>query len=122
MAEKRPYETRVQEKQEQLERTLRKAEQYKEQLKQMKLKQKEAERKERTHKLIVAGAELSALYNGVLEIEAVHMLINFLRVQKEHGVFDLTKKEEQVKEEVMIEQEENKKVEDDFFFDGMFDF
>lgn len=48
----------------------------------------------------MAGAELAALYNGVLEIEEVHMLINYLRVQKEKGVFDLTKKEEQPKEEV----------------------
>ena len=121
MAEKRTYEERILEKQQQIERNEKRIEQYKAQVKRLKAKAKEEERKARTHKLIVAGAELAALYNEVLEIESVHMLINFLREQKEQGRFDLTKKEEPM-QEVVMEQEEKAKTEDEFFFDSMFDF
>ena len=119
----RSLESRVQEKQEQLERTLKKAEQYREQLKQLKAKAKTEERKQRTHKLIVAGAELAALFDGhVLEVEEVYQVVNFLREQMKSGGFELVKKENIVQEETKIEQEEKQTIEEVWGFEDMFNF
>ena len=119
---KRTYDERLREKQEQLERTMKKLSQQREQLKQLKVKQQSEERKKRTHKLIVAGAELAAMYGHVLDKDEVYELIGFLKEQKAQGVFDLTVKEEQAKEDVVKEQEENTEHKDDFMFDDIFNF
>ena len=119
----RNLEIRVQEKQEQLERTLKKADQYREQLKQLKARAKTEERKQRTHKLIVCGAEIAALFDGhVLELEEVYQVVNFLREQMKLGRFELVKKEKIVQEETKIEQEEKQEVEDVWGLDDMFNF
>ena len=114
-------ENRVQEKQEQLERALKKAEKYKEQLKTLKARAKTEERKVRTHKLIMAGVQLSALFEHTLELEEIYQVVNYLREQMKLGKFELVKKENIVQEEPKIEQEE-KTVEEVWGFDGMFDF
>ena len=121
MGEIRPLEIRVQEKQEQLERTMKKLDRQKEQLKQLKARAKTEERKQRTRNLITGGAELAALFGHVLELEEVYQVVNFLREQMEQGRFALVKKEKIVQEEMKIEPEENQK-DDDWGFDGMFDF
>ena len=118
----RSLEMRVQEKQEQLERTLKKAEKYKEQLKQLKSRAKTVEYKQRTHKLVVCGAQLAALFEHVLEEEEIYQVVNFLREQMKLGRFELVKKEMVVPEEPKIEQEEKKTIEEVWGFEDMFDF
>ena len=122
MGEKRTLEARVQEKEKQIKRALEKAEQYKNQLKQLQNRKADEERKQRTHKLIVAGAELAALYERVLEVDEVHELIHFLRQQKETGRFDVVKRENPIKEEKAEAQEETKEQENNFDFGGLFNF
>ncbi len=81
---------RVEEKERQLEKTIKKMEQLKEQVKQLKIRKQESDRKERTHNLIVCGAEIAAIYGGhVLNLDEVHVLVNHLREEKENGVFDI---------------------------------
>lgn len=121
MAEIRPIEARVLEKQEQLERTLKRLNQQREQLKQLQTRAKDEERKQRTHKLITAGAELAALFEHVLELEEVYQVVNYLREQMAQGRFELVKKEKSVQEAVEIQQEENQE-DDSWGLDGMFEF
>ena len=119
---KRTYDERLREKQEQLERTLNRLNQQREQLKELKAKQQSEERRERTHKLITAGAQLSAMYGHTLEEDEIYALIGFLKEQQAKGVFDLTVNQEPMKEDVVKEQEETVEPKDDFMFGGMFEF
>ena len=80
---------RVEEKERQLQKTIKKMEQLKEQVKQLKIRKAEDDRKTRTHNLIVCGAEIASLYGRVLNIDEVHMLLSHLRAEKENGVFDI---------------------------------
>ena len=63
----RPLKERIAEKRAQKERYDKKAEKCDEELKALLKKEAEETRKQRTHKLIVAGAELAALYGRALE-------------------------------------------------------
>lgn len=105
MSESRPLDIRVAEKEEQLKKALEKAEHYREQLKQLQTKQRKEEQKQRTHNLIVCGAELASLYGKVLDKEEVLAVVNFLRSQKEAGIFEISKSEESKGEDQRTENE-----------------
>jgi hypothetical protein len=121
MGEPKSWETRVAEKEAQLQRALRKAEQYKEQLKQLQTRKANEERKQRTHRLIVAGAELAALYGRVLDQDEVLAVVDFLRQQKDNGLFTLEKTETAVTEKAK-EPELEAKTENAELYGGLFDF
>ena len=87
MSTPRDLGDRVAEKEAQLKKALEKAELYKAQLKQLQAKKDTQDRKRRTHNLIIAGAELAALYGRVLYPEEVRQVIAFLRQQKDAGFF-----------------------------------
>lgn len=89
----RPLKERIAEKRAQKERYDKKAEKCDEELKALLKKEAEETRKQRTHKLIVAGAELAALYGRTLEKDEVLAVVEFLRRQKNTGVFTLEKAE-----------------------------
>ena len=89
----RPLADRIAEKRAQKERYDKKAEKCDEELKALLKKEAEETRKQRTHKLIVAGAELAALYGRTLEKDEILALVEFLRQQKNAGIFTLEKTE-----------------------------
>ena len=99
MGEARSLEDRVADKEAQLKNALAKAEKYKVQLKQLQTKKANEDRKQRTHKLIVAGAELAALYGKTLEKDEVLAVVNFLRRQKEAGIFTISETKETIAED-----------------------
>lgn len=86
----RPLKDRVAEKEAQLQKTIDKAERCKAQLKRLKSRQENEERKARTHKLIVCGAELAALFGHVLSREEVSALVDFLRIQRDRGILTIS--------------------------------
>ena len=89
----RPITERVAEVKKKREKTKKKLEQYDEQIKRMEKQAIEEERKARTHKLIVCGAELASLFGKVLELDEVYKVINFLKEQRDLGLFTLEEKE-----------------------------
>lgn len=89
----RPLTERVEEVKQKREKAQKKVAQYDEQLKRMEKQAVEEERKVRTHKLIVCGAELASLFEKVLELDEVYQVVNFLREQRELGAFTLAKSE-----------------------------
>ncbi len=117
----RPYEERVAEVQRKRAKTAKRLAQYDEQLKDMEKKEKEEQRKRRTHSLIVCGAEIAALFDRVSDQDEIYTVVNFLREQRELGNFTLEKTEEAA---VETAQEEPEKANDGFgdLFGGFFDF
>lgn len=117
----RPYEERVAEIQRKRSKAAKRVTQYDEQLKDMEKKEKEEQRKRRTHALIVCGAEIAALFDKVLDQDEIYTVVNFLRAQRELGNFTLEKTEIAVVETI---EEEPEKTKDDFgdLFGGFFDF
>lgn len=109
MAEK-SLSDRVAEKEAQLKKAMSKTERCKAELKRLKNRKESEERKERTHKLVVCGAEIASLYDGhVLELDEVHALVNFLREQKKRGIFtipNLPQQPERISEPKSEKQEE----------------
>ena len=86
----RDFETRIAEAEAKLQKAIEKAEKEKARLKQLQTKKADAERKERTHLLIVCGAEIAALYGGQhLNIEEIHAVVDYLKQQKESGAFSI---------------------------------
>ena len=78
----RPLQERIAEKRAQKERYDKKVEKCDEELKALLKKEAEETRKQRTHKLIVAGAELAALYGRTLEKDEILALVEFLLWRK----------------------------------------
>lgn len=117
----RPYEERVAEVQRKRAKTAKRLAQYDEQLKDMAKKEKEDQRKRRTHALIVCGAEIAALFDHTLDQDEIYTVVNFLREQQELGNFTLEKTETAAEETA---QEIPEKTNDDFgdLFGGFFDF
>ncbi len=115
----KPLKDRVAEKEAQLQKTMDKAERCKAQLKKLKDRQDNEERKERTHKLIVCGAELAALYGHVLSKDEMSSLVDFLRSQKDAGIFTFSESGEAISQEP---KEQNEKNELDSFFGDFFGF
>ena len=117
----RPYEERVAEVQQKRAKVAKRLAQYDEQLKDMEKKEKEEQRKRRTHSLIVCGAEIAALFERVLGQDEIYMVVNFLREQRDLGNFTLEKTEVVMEE---TEQETTEKRPDEFgdLFGGFFGF
>lgn len=117
----RSLEVRVSEKEAQLEKALQKAEQYRAQLKQLQSRKRNEDQRQRTHSLIVCGAELAALYGKVLDKDEVLTVVDFLRRQKENGIFTIpeTKPESQ---EASAEDLQEMDTENGNLFNGLFDF
>lgn len=89
----RPLAERVEEVKQKREKAQKKVDQYDEQIKRMEKQAVEEERKARTHKLIICGAELASLFEKVLELDEVYQVVNFLREQRELGIFALGENE-----------------------------
>jgi Fe-S cluster assembly scaffold protein SufB len=117
----RPLEDRVAEVKAKREKTRKKLDQYDEQIKRLEKKDAEEKRKQRTHSLIVCGAEIAALFEKVLDQDEIHSVVNFLREQRDLGNFTFEKTEVVA---VETTQEISKKTNDDFgdLFRGFFDF
>jgi hypothetical protein len=79
MKSTRPLDERVAEKQARLEEMLKKAKQYEAQLKQLEARQKDEERKKRTHRLIEIGASIESIAQAPVEGESLIRLINYLQ-------------------------------------------
>ena len=117
----RPLADRIAEKRAQKERYDKKAEKCDEELKALLKKEAEETRKQRTHKLIVAGAELAALYGRTLEKDEVLRIVDFLRQQRNAGIFTLEKTEKTVTESIR-EPEAKTKTENRDLFEDLFNF
>lgn len=117
----RPLTERVAKIKERRERTKKKLEQYDEQVKRLEKQAAEEERKQRTHNLIVCGAELASLFGKVLNRDEALSVVNFLREQLQLGTFMLpiSKNEES---EPVLESEQATKQENDDWCNGMFNF
>lgn len=85
----RPINERVAEVKEKRERMKKRMEQYDEEIKRLEKQEAEETRKQRTHMLILCGAELSALFGKVLTKSDIHAVVNFLREQLQSGAFSL---------------------------------
>lgn len=121
MGESRSLDERVNEKEAQLNKTLQKANQYKAQLKKLKARQSDEERRRRTHKLIVAGGALAAVYGKVLEEDEVAEVAEFLTQQMRSGIFMIGMPKVNT-EEQNTRVEEYEKKNEDILFGGLFDF
>ena len=117
----RPYEERVAEVQRKRAKTAKRLAQYDEQLKDMEKKEKEEQRKRRTHSLIVCGAEIAALFDRALDQDEIYAVVNFLREQRDLGNFTFEKTESAA---VEVIEETPEKTNDGFgdLFGGLFDF
>ena len=113
----RPLKERIAEKRAQKERYDKKAEKCDEELKALLKKEAEETRKQRTHKLIVAGAELAALYGRTLEKDEILTIVDFLRQQKNAGVFTLEKTEKAFTESIGEPEAKTKESNGDLFGD-----
>lgn len=119
--EKRSFAERIEELEQKKEKAQKKATQYDGQLKRLRKQEVDEQRKQRTHKLIVCGAELAALYDRVLELDEVLAVVNFLREQQRLGIFSLENgnlEEEQQRQE----NEKTRDLDDGSIFNGMFNF
>jgi hypothetical protein len=117
----RSHDERVADLQARRDKARKRAAQYDEQIKRLERKAAEEERKQRTHSLIVCGAEIAALFDKVLDQDEIYTVVNFLREQRDLGFFTLEKAEMAAKE---TDREEAEKRSDDFgdLFGGFFDF
>ena len=113
----RPITERVAEAKEKRQRMKKRLEQYDEEIKRLQKQEAEEARKRRTHLLIVCGAELAALYGKVLCEDEIHTVINFLRAQKEDGLFTLGTSENTATEDYQEQTLETKETHDDIFGD-----
>ena len=85
----RPITERVAEVKKKREKTKKKLEQYDEQIKRLEKQDADEKRRQRTHALVVCGAELAALFGKVLNENEVLTVVNFLREQQNAGTFTL---------------------------------
>lgn len=113
----RPLKERIAEKKAQKERYDKMSARCNEEIKAMEKKDAEAERKHRTHLLIVAGAELAALYGRTLEKDEVLRIVDFLRQQRNAGIFTLEKTEKTVTESIREPEAKTKGSNGDLFGD-----
>lgn len=84
MKSTRPLDERVAEKQARLEEMLKKAKQYENQLKQLEARQKDEERKRRTHRLIEIGATVESITEAPIEGEDLLRFASYLRRLENH--------------------------------------
>lgn len=83
----RTSEERIQEKDLRIEKLQQELKQYEAQRKQLRKRQKEEERKIRTHRLIEIGAAVESVLGRAIEIEEIPTLIAFLNKQEANGKF-----------------------------------
>lgn len=83
----RTYEERILEKDSKIERLMQELKQQEAQKKQLLKRQKEEERKIRTHRLIEIGAAVESVLGRCIEIEEIPKLIAFLNRQEANGKF-----------------------------------
>lgn len=83
----RTYEERILEKDSKIERLMQELKQQEAQKKQLLKRQKEEERKIRTHRLIEIGAAVESVLGRCIEIEEIPKLIAFLNRQETNGKF-----------------------------------
>lgn len=117
----RPYEERVAEVKAKREKAKKKVEQYDEQIKRLEKQDADEKRRQRTHALVVCGAELAALFGKVLNEEEILMVVNFLREQQNAGIFTLEKQKPKETEEPREPEEKTERNESNLF-GGFFDF
>ena len=117
----RPYEERVAEVKAKRDKAKKKVEQYGEQLKRLEKQDADEKRRQRTHSLVVCGAELAALFGKVLDKEEVLTVVNFLREQQDAGIFTLEKQKPKETEK-LLEPEEKTDSSKSNLYGGFFDF
>ena len=117
----RPWEERVAEVKAKREKAQKRIDQYDEQIKRMEKQASEEARKQRTHALIVCGAELASLFGKVLDTDEVYAVVNFLREQRDLGTFSLEQKEPQT-EDATREQAREMNGTDEIFLNDFFSF
>ena len=117
----RPITERVAEVKKKREKTKKKLEQYDEQIKRLEKQDADEKRRQRTHALVVCGAELAALFGKVLDENEVLAVVNFLREQQNTGSFTLEKPKAEVTEEPRVPSE-NTKTNKEEPFGGLFNF
>lgn len=117
----RSYDERLSELYAKKERSKKKVDQLNEQIKRLEKIAAEDARKQRTHALIVCGAELAALFEKVLDQEEIYTVVNFLRKQKELGFFTLEKNEEAAQKKTEASKQEENGIDEEIFGD-FFDF
>ena len=117
----RPITERVAEVKKKREKTKKKLEQYDEQIKRLEKLDAEEKRKQRTHALVVCGAELAALFGKVLDKNEVLVVVNFLREQQNAGNFTLEKQKSEETEEPRVPSENTQRNEGQPF-GGFFNF
>ena len=83
----RTYEERIQEKDLRIEKLQQELKQYETQRKQLLKRQKEEERKIRTHRLIEIGAAVESVLGRAIEIDEIPKLTAFLNKQEANGKF-----------------------------------
>lgn len=117
----RPLKERIAEVTAKRDKAQKRVDQCNEQIKRMEKQESEEARKQRTHALIVCGAELAALFGKVLDTDEVYAVVNFLREQRDLGTFTLGQKETQ-KEETTREQTREMDGTDEIFLNDFFSF
>lgn len=85
MSSKRTIEERMTDKEKQLNEMLEKARAYSEQLKVLRAKKKDQERRERNHRLIEIGAACESVLGCPIEKEDLPNLLAWLHSQEEKG-------------------------------------
>lgn len=111
----RPITERVAEVKKKREKTKKKLEQYDEQIKRLEKQDADEKRRQRTHALVVCGAELAALFGKVLDENEVLAVVNFLREQQNAGTFTLGTKEESTATKSQEQILETKRTDEDIF-------
>lgn len=81
------YEERISEKDSKIERLMQELKQQEAQRKLLLKRQKEEERKIRTHRLIEIGAAVESVLGRCIELEEIPKLIAFLNKQEANGKF-----------------------------------
>ena len=117
----RPITERVAEVKKKREKTKKKLEQYDEQIKRLEKQDADEKRRQRTHALVVCGAELAALFGKVLDKNEVLVVVNFLREQQNAGNFTLEKQKSEETEEPRVPSENTQRNEGQPF-GGFFNF
>lgn len=117
----RPITERVAEVKAKREKTKKKLDQYDEQIKRLEKQDADEKRRQRTHALVVCGAELAALFGKVLDKDEILTVVNFLREQQNAGGFTLEKQKPKVTEEPREPEEKTERNESNLF-GGFFDF
>ena len=83
----RSYEERILEKDSKIEKLAQELKHLEAQRKQLQKRQKEEERKIRTHRLIEIGAAVESVLGRCIELEEIPKLIAFLNKQEANGKF-----------------------------------